>query len=88
MTYQIYGDYGFSGEALLEEFEDLNAAVEWVEGYTDDGDMGGYERIEIVTFNGDGELVVHYSLNAEDLEGDWDGQPDEAQEWADFDPDC
>jgi len=25
-----------------------------------------------------------------DVEGeyDWDGQPDEAQEWADFDPDC
>ena len=21
-------------------------------------------------------------------EDDWDGQPDEAQEWADFDPDC
>jgi len=20
--------------------------------------------------------------------GEWDGQPDEAQEWADFDPDC
>ena len=21
-------------------------------------------------------------------ESEWDGQPDEAQEWADFDPDC
>jgi hypothetical protein len=26
-------------------------------------------------------------LDEED-EDDWDGQPDEAQEWADFDPDC
>jgi hypothetical protein len=23
-----------------------------------------------------------------DYDGDYDGQPDEAQEWADFDPDC
>ena len=24
----------------------------------------------------------------EEDEDDWDGQPDEAQEWYDFDPDC
>jgi hypothetical protein len=24
----------------------------------------------------------------EDEDGEWDGQPDEAQEWYDFDPDC
>jgi len=24
----------------------------------------------------------------EEYEDDWDGQPDEAQEWHDFDPDC
>lgn len=24
----------------------------------------------------------------EEYEDDWDGQPDEAQEWYDFDPDC
>ena len=24
----------------------------------------------------------------EDEDEDWDGQPDEAQEWYDFDPDC
>ena len=31
-----------------------------------------------------------YYLDAEDEEEDseWDGQPDEAQEWYDFDPDC
>ena len=67
MAYQIYGDYGFSGEALLEEFESLNDAVDWVEGYTSDGDMGGYNRIEVVDFDGDGELIVYYYLNAEDL---------------------
>ena len=33
-----------------------------------------------------------YYLDAEDEDEDedseWDGQPDEAQEWYDFDPDC
>jgi len=31
-----------------------------------------------------------YYLDAEDEEEDeeWDGQPDEAQEWYDFDPEC
>lgn len=24
----------------------------------------------------------------EEYEPEWDGQPDEAQEWHDFDPDC
>ena len=27
-------------------------------------------------------------IGEEDYEDDYDGQPDEAQEWADFDPDC
>lgn len=27
-------------------------------------------------------------LDEEDEEDDYDGQPDEAQEWHDFDPDC
>jgi hypothetical protein len=67
MAYQIYGDYGFSGEAFLEEFERLDDAVDWVERYTRDGDMCGYNRIEVVDFDGDGELIVYYYLNAEDL---------------------
>ncbi len=27
-------------------------------------------------------------LDEDEEDEDWDGQPDEAQEWADFDPDC
>ena len=29
---------------------------------------------------------IYDEMMAQD--GDWDGQPDEAQEWHDFDPDC
>lgn len=66
--YEIYGDYGYVGENLLEEFESFAEAVRWVKGYTRGGDMGGYDRIEIVTFAEDGELLVHYQVEAEDLE--------------------
>ena len=27
-------------------------------------------------------------LDEDDEDDEWDGQPDEAQEWADIDPDC
>ena len=30
--------------------------------------------------------TIYDEMMAQD--GDWDGQPDEAQEWHDFDPDC
>ena len=30
--------------------------------------------------------AIYDEMMAQD--GDWDGQPDEAQEWHDFDPDC
>ncbi len=44
----------------------------------------------------DFENDLDYGLDHDELERDWDepyepeydGQPDEAQEWHDFDPDC
>ena len=45
-----------------------------------------------------GRIAEIYGVSRADVEriydemmaqdGDWDGQPDEAQEWHDFDPDC
>lgn len=37
-----------------------------------------------VVLGADGHVVIR---EADEPEG-WDGQPDEAQEWADFDADC
>lgn len=34
------------------------------------------------------ELVLHQDYDEEEDQSEDDGQPDEAQEWADFDPDC
>jgi hypothetical protein len=35
----------------------------------------------------DAVIDVH-SIDVEQIDDEYDGQPDEAQEWADFDPDC
>jgi hypothetical protein len=34
------------------------------------------------------EYYTVTGCDPEEYEDDWDGQPDEAQEWQDFDPDC
>ena len=33
-------------------------------------------------------LTLSEEMEVYDSEREWDGQPDEAQEWHDFDPDC
>ena len=65
--YKIYGDYGYTSETLLEEFESYADAVRWCEGYVEGGDFGGYTVIEIARFAGD-EYVVEARYEAEDYE--------------------
>lgn len=81
MTYKIYGDYGYTTETLLEEFESYADAVRWCEGYTESGDFGGYVLIEIARFAGD-EYVVEARYEAEDYEDD--GQPTLYEEYQDL----
>jgi len=64
MNYQIYGDYGYETECLLEEFATLAEAKRWVQGYTR-RDMGGYQVVEVLTFannNLAGEMILHFSV--------------------------
>jgi hypothetical protein len=80
--YYIYGDYGYTSETLLEEFESYADAVRWCEGYTDAGDFGGYTVIEIARFAGD-EYVVERRYDAEDYEDEtvfYEGDDDFALE--------
>lgn len=65
--YKIYGDYGYTTETLLEEFESYADAVRWVDNYAASGDFGGYTVIEIARFAGD-EYVVEYRVDADDYE--------------------
>ena len=54
--------------------------------------VSGYSIDEIMEKTGmplDFILQVERSINDYVMENDYDdGQPDEAQEWADYDPDC
>jgi hypothetical protein len=42
--------------------------MRWAEGYTRNGDMGGYEVIEVAYFDEDGEYKVLWRMDAEDPE--------------------
>jgi hypothetical protein len=55
---------------------------------------GGFEQVpsgkwSVCTFcNGTGEVETEAARGLDDLEDRCDGQPNEAQEWRDFDPEC
>lgn len=67
-----------------------NAALQQIVNDVDSGDLTAvYELLAQVD---DETLQGFLSENAvyddEEYDEEYDGQPDEAQEWADFDPDC
>jgi hypothetical protein len=66
--FKIYGDYGYTTETLLEEFDTRSEAVRWAERYVESGDFGGYTMIEIAWFAEDGEYMVERRFEAEDYE--------------------
>ena len=66
--YQIYGDYGYISECLLEEFDDLKEAVQWADKYTKGGDLGGDNAVEVIRFKADGEAVTEWLLSTEDVD--------------------
>ena len=74
--YKIYGDYGYTTETLLEEFDTLTEAVRWAEQYAESGDFGGYTCIEVAWFTEDGEYIVERRLEAEDWEDFYEGDDD------------
>ena len=66
--YKIYGDYGYTTETLLEEFNTRSEAIRWAERYAESGDFGGYTCIEVAYFADNGEYIVERSYQAEDWE--------------------
>ena len=67
MQYFVYGDYGYNTECELEVFKTETRAIQFVKGYTKFGDMGGYNRIEVIVFAPSGECVTLYRVDAEDV---------------------
>lgn len=74
--YYIYGDYGYTSETLLEEFESYAEAEQFVDGYVHRGDTGGYETIEVIEFAADGEAITHYIIGRSDFEEFYEGDDD------------
>jgi hypothetical protein len=74
--FKIYGDYGYTSETLLEEFDTLSEAVRWCDGYVSDGNFGGYGLLEIAWFAEDGEYVVERRYDAADYEDLYEGDDD------------
>ena len=68
--YKIYGDYGYTTETLLEEFDTRSEALRWADRYAEEG-FGGYDVIEVARFAEDGEYIVIQKYRAEDYEEDF-----------------
>lgn len=79
--FKIYGDYGYVSEKLLEEFDTLSAAEDWIERWFGDGDFGGYAVIEIATFAEDGEYLIERRWDAEDYCDETVCLEDDAEWW-------
>jgi hypothetical protein len=82
MKFQIFGDYGYTSETLLEEFDTLGEAKDWVDGYIQYGDFGGYAAVEVIRFADDGEAITEYL--AENHMYEDDGQPSMYEEYQDL----
>ena len=65
-------------DAIEEGLLSPQAVVEMALTYMSESDVEDMMRVN--------DLL--YYLDAEDEDSEWDGQPDEAQEWYDYDPDC
>jgi hypothetical protein len=63
--YYVYGDYGYSSENCLAEFDTLAQAKLWFDKYTRNGDLGGYDVLEVASFADDGEYLVHERRDSE-----------------------
>ena len=67
---------GLVDDGMIDPMMLLTAALNW---------MSHDEVREMLDAN---ELSPRFTYDDPEEDEDWDGQPDEAQEWHDFDPDC
>ena len=56
------------------------AVVEMAVSYMSEDEVHDMMRVN--------DLLYYLDAEEEDEDSEWDGQPDEAQEWYDFDPEC
>ena len=69
-------------DAIEQGLLSPQAVVEMALTYMSEDEVHDMMRINDLLYYLDAEE------DEEDEDSEWDGQPDEAQEWYDFDPDC
>lgn len=66
-----------------------NAALQQIVSDVESGDLSAvFELLAQVDDEVLAGFISETALYDDEYEEEWDGQPDEAQEWHDFDPDC
>jgi len=65
--FYVFGDYGYQSQCELYSHKNREYAERWAEGYTRNGDLGGYSVIEVAYFKDDGEYQTVWTLYAEEL---------------------
>ena len=66
--FYVFGDYGYVNEQELFSTESLSEARAWAQQYCAQGDLGGYNCVEVAWFAGDGEYMEELRIMAEDAE--------------------
>jgi len=69
-------------DAIEQGLLSPQAVVEMAVSYMSEDEVHDMMRVNDLLYYLDAEE------DEEDEDSEWDGQPDEAQEWYDFDPDC
>lgn len=89
MNYGMYSDEGNNAiGALIQKAQVEN--LRWIDVYRELKELStleGYEEAMDTVVR----EIVYDTLSYKDdffIESDYDGQPDEAQEWESYDPDC
>ena len=66
-VYKVYGDYGTQSECVLFETKYLYDAIAFGNGYTKRGDLGGYDIIEVLSIDEEGDVRVESNWFNEDV---------------------
>lgn len=75
--YTVWGDYGYVDETVLFTSTSEKEAIQWAKNYVRDGDMGGYDVIDVAYHAADNEFITVYTFRKPEFDDDDEGLIDE-----------
>ena len=69
MKFQVYGNHSYPDETLLYESNLYQHAERWAQNYTHRG-LGGWECVDVVSYDAAGNCCLHWGIGAEEQEED------------------